>query len=200
MSTRDAIFILISDLNEDRLSPDLPRKKAIEYIRDKAMERWGQVKVMNFIQRTVPFVPLAADEMKAVAQATLRNLEGVLIEYSGGLWKGKLTWPSWVAGRVVQAAEAERQAENARGVVTWVEVEVKDRLLEAWEAEQTRAAMRPNQLPGQAGMVFSSFNLIVDNEGRVAVEPYGEGDPPPGGGGRRQPARAVVRSPWLLQL
>jgi len=68
VSTRDAIFILISDLNEDRLSPDLPRKKAIKYIRGKARDRWGSVKVMNFIQRTVPFVPLAGDEMKAVAQ------------------------------------------------------------------------------------------------------------------------------------
>jgi hypothetical protein len=60
-----------------------------------------------------------------VSQATLRGLEAVLIKYSAGLWKGKLTWPSWVVGRVVQAAEAERQTENARGVVTWVEVEIK---------------------------------------------------------------------------
>ena len=171
----------------DRLSPDLPRKTAIEYIRAKARERWGAVKVMNFIQRTVPFVPLAPDEMKAVAQATLRSLEGILVKYSGGLWKGKLTWPSGVAGMVVQAAEAERQAENARGVVTWVEVEVKDRLLEAWEAEQTKATLRPHQLPGQDGMVFSSFNLVVDAGGRVSVEPYGEDAPPPAVAGQAGP-------------
>ena len=62
-----------------RLSPDLPRKTAIEYIRNKAKERWGDLKVVNFIQRTVPFVPLSAYEMKRVAEAALLQLEQVFV-------------------------------------------------------------------------------------------------------------------------
>jgi len=172
VSTRDAIFILISDLNEDRLSPELDRKTAIEYIRSKAKQRWGDLKVVNFIQRTVPFVPLSHDELKQVAESTLLHLEEVLIEYSSGRWKGKLTWKSQVVENVVRVAQAERAGENARGVVTWVEVEVKDRLLEAWEEEHGRET-QDTDTNTPKGFVFSSFNLNINVDGHVRIEKYG---------------------------
>ena len=39
VGTRDAIFILISDLNEEKLEPDLPTRKAQSLIRQRAKER-----------------------------------------------------------------------------------------------------------------------------------------------------------------
>ena len=179
VSTRDAVFILISDLNEDRLSPDLPRKTAIEYIRAKARERWGDIKVVNFIQRTVPFVPLSNSEMKNVAEVTLKKLESAIEAYSGGKWKGKVTWQADVVDRVVAAAKEEYTDANARGVGNWVDVEVVDRLREAWESEHAKTMLRTHRHKGQEDLVFTSFNLVVDSEGQVNVESYGQEYRPP---------------------
>eukprot|EP00658_Telonema_sp_P-2_P066139 TRINITY_DN5522_c0_g1_i8.p1 TRINITY_DN5522_c0_g1~~TRINITY_DN5522_c0_g1_i8.p1 ORF type:complete len:416 (-),score=70.30 TRINITY_DN5522_c0_g1_i8:225-1337(-) len=166
VSTKDAVFILISDLNEDKLSPDISHKAAIRLIRQKAKDRWSDSKVVALIENTVPFVPLTDDEMKQVAERSLTTLEHKLIEYSVGAWKGKLAWGPKVPGNIIDAARRERPDENARAVTSFVDVEVRDQLFEILD----RALQKSKHLEGY---VFTSFIIHVDQEGEVKVEPYG---------------------------
>jgi len=167
VGTRDAIFILISDLNEEKLEPDLSTRKAQSLIRQRAKERWSDSKAVALIERTVPFLPLTDDEMRLVAAHSLGQLEQKLQDYSGLRWKGKLAWGPKVAKNVCDVARRERPDENARAIATFVEVEVRDALFESLD----------NALQAHKGMLFASFNIDVKNEGGefdVRIELFGD--------------------------
>lgn len=105
VSTAAAIFVLVSDLGEESLDPNMGREMAKMAVRNATRKHWPSAKLPKFVHEIVPFLPLNEEEMALVAEFELRKYRDELqreniFTIGDEPWGGVLSWTPEVPAHI----------------------------------------------------------------------------------------------------